>query len=135
MASKAGVKSYRVSFDFYVTPGVKLLLIANFSVFILEAIVYSYVGAAHSGYGWILKWFGLVPAGVFPGLRIWKPFTYLFLHDVTDILHILLNMLTLWMFGRELELVWGRDRFLRYYFMTGVVRDSSTSSSTIFPIS
>jgi len=24
------------------------------------------------------------------------------------------------MFGRELELVWGRNRFLRYYFLTGV---------------
>jgi len=120
MASRAGVKSYRVSFDFYVTPSVKLLLIANFAVFIVEAFVYRYAGHGGTGYDWILKWFGLVPAGVFPGLRIWQPFTYLFLHDVTDILHILLNMLTLWMFGRELEIVWGRNRFFHYYFLTGV---------------
>jgi membrane associated rhomboid family serine protease len=118
MASRAGVKNYRISFNFYITPGVKLLLIANFAVFILEAFIHYFRG--NSGYGYFLKWFGLVPAGVFPGLRIWQPFTYLFLHDVTYVWHILLNMLMLWMFGRELELVWGRARFLRYYFLTGV---------------
>src|SRR5215467_6224279 len=122
MTSRAGVKSYRISFDFYVTPGVKLLLIANFAVFILEALVYRYGGrsAPGSGYGWLVTHFGLVPAGVFPGLRIWQPFTYLFLHEVRDVLHILLNMLSLFVFGREVELAWGRDRFLRYYFLTGV---------------
>ena len=29
MASRSGVKSYRISFDFYITPGVKILLLAN----------------------------------------------------------------------------------------------------------
>src|SRR5215475_14492757 len=118
MASRAGVRSYRFTFDFYVTSAVKLLLIANFAVFIFEAFLYHYRGSA--AYEGFIKWFGLVPAGVFPGLRIWQPFTYLFIHEVTDIWHILLNMLTLWMFGRELELVWGRNRFFRYYFLTGV---------------
>ena len=31
-----------------------------------------------------------------------------------------MNMFYLWMFGRELELVWGKKRFLQYYFLTGV---------------
>jgi membrane associated rhomboid family serine protease len=119
MASRSGVKNYRVSFDFYITSGVKYLLIANFAVFILEAFIYHFQGLA--GYAQLLKWFGLVPAGVVPGLRIWQPFTYLFLHDVDAFfLHLCMNMLMLWMFGRELELVWGRNRFLRYYFLTGV---------------
>src|SRR6266704_5232092 len=118
MYSRSGIKSYRVSFDFYVTPGVKLLLIANFAVFIFEALLYRYSGP--TAYVELLKWFGLVPAGVIPGLRIWQPFTYLFLHDVNSIWNILMNMFMLWMFGRELELVWGRNRFLRYYFLTGV---------------
>jgi len=118
MAPRSNVRSYRISFDFYVTPAVKLLLIANFAVFLLEAGVYYFAGIA--GYNWMLKWFGLVPAGVIPLLRVWQPVTYLFLHNVSDIWHILLNMFMLWMFGRELELVWGRDRFLRYYFLTGV---------------
>src|SRR5262252_7420281 len=118
MASRSTVSSYRVSFDFYVTSGVKILLIANFAVFILEAFVY-YLGGK-TGYESLLKWFGLVPSGVVPGLRIWQPVTYMFLHDVGYIWHIVVNMFMLWMFGRELELVWGRNRFLRYYFLTGV---------------
>jgi membrane associated rhomboid family serine protease len=118
MASRSTIRTHRISFDFYITPGVQLLIIANVAVFILEAFIKYFGGAG--GYTWLLKWFGLVPAGVIPLLRIWQPFTYLFLHDITDIWHIVLNMFTLWMFGREVELVWGRNRFLRYYFLTGV---------------
>jgi membrane associated rhomboid family serine protease len=116
MASR--VRNYRFSFDFYITPGVQLLVIANFAAYVLEAFV-NYFGGV-SGYNWLLKWFGLVPAGVIPLFRIWQPFTYLFLHDISSIWHIVVNMFMLWMFGREVELVWGRNRFLRYYFLTGV---------------
>src|SRR6267378_3498561 len=118
MGSRSGIKSYRVSFNFYITPGVKLLLVANFAVFIFEALLYYFSG--RPAYEGLVKWFGLVPAGVVPLFRIWQPFTYLFLHDISTIWHILMNMFMLWMFGRELELVWGRNRFLRYYFLTGV---------------
>lgn len=118
MGSRSGMKSYRISFDFFITPGVKLLLIANFAVFFFEVLLHHFSGLA--AYQWLLKWFGLVPAGVVPLMRIWQPFTYLFLHDVSTVWHILMNMLMLWMFGRELELVWGKNRFLRYYFLTGV---------------
>lgn len=117
MYSRSGIKSYRISFDFYITPGVKLLLIANFAVFLFEALLYRFSGL--SSYAWLVNWFGLVPARVVL-LCVWQPFTYLFLHDVGSIWHILTNMFMLWMFGRELELVWGKNRFLRYYFLTGV---------------
>lgn len=118
MASRSGVKNYRVSFDFYITSGVKYLLIANFAVYILQAFIFHFYGA--DGYKFFLVRFGLVPSAVMPGMRIWQPFTYLFLHDVGSIWHIVLNMLMLWMFGREVEAVWGQNRFLRYYFLTGV---------------
>src|SRR5215467_1810427 len=118
MASRSTIRTHRVSFEFYITPGVQLLILANVAVFILEAFVQYFGGPTR--YIWLLKWFGLVPAGVFPLFRIWQPFTYLFLHDISSIWHILLNMFTLWMFGREIEMVWGRNRFLRYYFLTGV---------------
>jgi len=118
MGSRPSVKNYRVSFNFYITPGVQWLIVATFAVFFLQVLIRVFWGVyAHQK---MLMWFGLVPAGVIPGLRIWQPFTYLFLHDPNDFLHVLFNMLMLWMFGRELELVWGRNRFLRYYFLTGV---------------
>jgi membrane associated rhomboid family serine protease len=119
MASRStNVRYHRVNWEFFITPGVKLLLIANCAVFLLQVFIY-YLRGAQSEYRFDL-WFGLVPSGVIPGLRIWQPFTYLFLHDVKSIWHIVVNMFMLWSFGRELELVWGRNRFLRYYFLTGV---------------
>jgi len=117
MASRPGIKNYRVSFDFYITTGVKYLLIANFAVFLVQELIYVYAGAPAEHK--FEMWFGLVPSG-WKALRVWQPFSYMFLHSTRDIFHIVMNMLTLWMFGRELELVWGRNRFLYYYFLTGV---------------
>ena len=42
----------------------------------------------------------------------------MFLHG--GVFHILFNMLTLYMFGNELERYWGAARFLRYYLITGI---------------
>jgi membrane associated rhomboid family serine protease len=44
--------------------------------------------------------------------------TYLFLHGGPG--HILLNMLALWMFGTNLEAVWGPKKFLIFYMACGV---------------
>ena len=44
----------------------------------------------------------------------------MFLHNPLQIYHILINMLMLWMFGSELEALWGRRKFLTYYFFTGI---------------
>jgi membrane associated rhomboid family serine protease len=118
MAFRSGVRNYRFSFNLYITPGIQWLLIANGVVYLLENLLEVFSG--HSGYTWFVMHFGLVPSAVTHGLRIWQPFTYLFLHDISSIWHILTNMFVLWMFGRELELVWGRNRFLQYYFLTGV---------------
>jgi len=118
MGSRSNIRSYRVSFNFYITPGVQWLVITTFAVFFLQVLIRVFAGIG--AYAKMLHWFGLVPSGVIPGLRLWQPFTYLFLHDAGDFLHVLFNMLMLWMFGRELELVWGKARFIRYYFLTGV---------------
>jgi membrane associated rhomboid family serine protease len=42
----------------------------------------------------------------------------MFLHGGT--FHILFNMLSLWMFGTDLELSWGSRFFARYYAVTGI---------------
>lgn len=41
----------------------------------------------------------------------WQLLTYAFLHG--GVLHLFFNMLGLWMFGSELELLWGRRRYLQ----------------------
>jgi membrane associated rhomboid family serine protease len=95
MGTRPGMKNYEFHFNFFITPGVQALIIANFAVFFFQVLYRQFSGVlAHQK---LLFWFGLVPAGVIPGLRIWQPFTYLFLHDPSTIWHILTNMFVLWM--------------------------------------
>src|SRR5690349_11397292 len=61
---------------------------------------------------------GLVPALVVRDLRLWQVGTYMFLHG--GLFHILFNMLALWMFGAELERMWGTRYFLKFYFVSGI---------------
>jgi len=46
--------------------------------------------------------------------------TYMFMHDTSNIMHLLFNMFAVYMFGRTLEMVWGPKRFLFYYIATGL---------------
>jgi len=70
-------------------------------------------------YGWGLTWtLGLRPADVVGSFRVWELGTYMFLHG--GVFHILFNMLALWMFGTELERIWGTRYFLKFYFVTGI---------------
>lgn len=61
---------------------------------------------------------GLVPVLVVRKFYFWQLVTYMFLHG--GFLHLIFNMFILWMFGSELEARWGRNKFLRYYFITGI---------------
>ncbi|MFP4162905.1 MAG: rhomboid family intramembrane serine protease [Chitinispirillaceae bacterium] len=91
---------------------IKGLVIANGILFVLQLIptVGNYV-----------TYFGsLIPELTFPGLQLWRTFTYMFLHDSNGIFHILFNMLVLWMFGAEMENLWGTKKFLIFYFICGV---------------
>ena len=114
-------RSYGYRFDWrgMFTPAIKTLVIANAAVFLAQGFVaWERVGGSKAAYEGLIKWFGLIPSAVIPGLRIWQPFTYLFLHD--GVWHLLMNMLVLWMFGRDLEMAWGKRRFYIYYFVCGV---------------
>jgi len=108
----------RVGFDWrgFITPGVKLLVLICAGVFLAQTLVEILLPA--SATIWLRLQFGLVPLGPIPGLRLWQPVTYIFLHGGLG--HLLINMLMLWMFGRELELVWGKKKFLNYFFICGV---------------
>lgn len=59
----------------------------------------------------------LTPSRVLHG-EVWRLASYLFLHG--GFMHLLFNMLALWMFGSELEYLWGTTRFVKYYFFTGI---------------
>lgn len=101
-----------VSFGPPVTPQIiKQLLIAN-------AVVFAVSIFSRSTYGMMIDFGAVRPVAVWQGFQFWQPFTYMWLH--ADLMHVLFNMLALWMFGSQLALVWGEQRFLRYYLTCGV---------------
>ncbi|MEW6778188.1 MAG: rhomboid family intramembrane serine protease, partial [Bdellovibrionota bacterium] len=60
----------------------------------------------------------LVPALFWRGPAPWQAFTYIFLHF--QLWHFVLNALVFWMFGSELERLWGTRKFLTYFLICGV---------------
>lgn len=77
--------------------------------------------------------FGLTPQLVFEQLRIWQLGTYLFVHDPGGFMHVLFNMLALWMFGVDLERRWGTEAFTKYYFVAGVGAGVASVFASLLP--
>jgi len=92
-----------------VPPGVKWILLLNVGSFLLSLAI---------GPPRFSAVFGLSAPEVFTHLRLYQFVTYLFTHG--GVWHLALNMFVLWMFGRDLENLWGTRRFLGYYLLTGV---------------
>lgn len=46
--------------------------------------------------------------------------TYMFLHDTSSISHLFFNMFGVWMFGKNIEMLWGPKKFLIFYFVSGI---------------
>ncbi|HUN90841.1 MAG TPA: rhomboid family intramembrane serine protease [Burkholderiaceae bacterium] len=93
-----------------IPPGTQALLIANCVVYVLQIIgldpmlvppfaLWSFEGSD----------FGE------PGFWPWQLVTYAFLHGSPT--HLFFNMFALYMFGGPVEAVYGRSRFLTYYFV------------------
>ncbi len=90
--------------------GIRNLLVVTVIVFILQMI---------PGVGGIIEMYGaLVPPLIFKKLQIWRLAAYMFLHG--NPWHLLFNMLALWMFGVEIEQMWGTKRFLIFYALGGI---------------
>jgi rhomboid family protein len=109
------------------SPAIKALVAANVGIFVLMWLMPALLRQT------LQEFFGLVPAAIFQSFRVWQPVTYMFLHG--SIGHIFFNMLALWMFGTELERMWGTKYFLRYYFATGIAAAMTTVLVSLLPFS
>ncbi|MFZ2639790.1 MAG: rhomboid family intramembrane serine protease, partial [Verrucomicrobiia bacterium] len=104
------------------TNAVRALLIANLAVFVLQTVLLVTSNLIRGDGLWHLQFdriFALSGGGLRSGM-VWQLGTYMFLHSA-NILHILFNLLALWMFGRDVEEQIGTRRFLQLYFGGGLV--------------
>jgi membrane associated rhomboid family serine protease len=94
-----------------------ILIAVNVAVFLLQLLwkqVYIYRNIAYPAVYFFL---GLNPELIIGKSFIWQIFTYMFVHG--GYLHILFNMLVLFMFGVQLERRMGSTEFLLLYLVTG----------------
>ena len=93
--------------NFNIPPGTQLLILANVTIFLVEQLT----GAE------LIYWFGLWPVGTDfdTPFGIWQVMTYGFLH--ADFGHLFFNMFAIFMFGGQIELVFGQRWFLTYFLV------------------
>lgn len=84
-------------------PVTQALLLLNVALFCIDFAL----GEVLSGY-----WLALWPLDS-PQFMPWQVVTYAFMHG--NWTHLFFNMMGLWMFGSELERIWGRNRFIQFY--------------------
>lgn len=81
----------------------------NVGVFLLQVIL-----GASTGYQVLEHWFGLSGDSI-KRFFLWTPFTYSFLHSTRDILHVVVNMIGLFVFWQALEDRLGQERLLQLF--------------------
>ena len=103
------------------TRATRALLIANSVLLVVSFAIFL---ASPETWSRILRTLGLLPAAWrehWPLVPLWQLFTYGFLPSVTDVFHLLLNLLTLYFFGTMLEESIGTRRFVVFYLSAMVV--------------
>jgi len=91
-------------------PVTRTLLILNVAIFALQYVMGPF----------LLRWFALWPPASAqfpgaPGFEVWQLLTYGFLHG--GLTHLFFNMFALYMFGGEIERLFGARRFVTYYLV------------------
>jgi membrane associated rhomboid family serine protease len=90
------------------------LIIINAAVFLLQVLSASgQPGAPDESV--VVRWLALHADVLNQPWRAYELLTYGFVHDTSSMMHICFNMFALWMFGRDVESIYGRNEFLRIY--------------------
>ena len=113
----------RESFSEYIRlyPVVSTLIAVNVIIFLITIL--PFIGGYVRGFGVGVNY--LIAAGEW-----WRFITPMFLH--ADLMHLLFNMFSLFLFGPELERLAGRVRFLTIYFLAGLF--GSFASYFLYPM-
>jgi membrane associated rhomboid family serine protease len=91
-------------------PATQALIFANVAVFLLESM------AGMTLFEWFALWPPRSGLSQVPDFQLWQLVTYSFLHANTA--HIFFNMFALYMFGSDIERLFGSRFFLAYYFVS-----------------
>jgi membrane associated rhomboid family serine protease len=100
-----------------IPPVTRALIFANIAVFGLQILLGDRFVVAFAL--WPLGSASVLGPESGAGFNLWQLVTYAFLHGNT--LHLFFNMFALYMFGSDIEGVFGPRRYLQYYFVAVIV--------------
>lgn len=92
---------------------VTFLIVVNVAIFVLDQFAPEV--PFHPGEHWLDAHMALSPDLLAHPWRFWTLLTYGFAHDPSNIIHVGGNMFVLWVFGVDVERLYGRERFMRLY--------------------
>jgi membrane associated rhomboid family serine protease len=118
-----------------IPPVTRALIVANVAVFALQILLGERFVVALAL--WPLGSASVLGPESGAGFNLWQLVTYAFLHGNT--LHLFFNLFALYMFGGDVERVFGPRRYLQYYFVAVIVAAvtqlvvSGVASGTPYP--
>ena len=102
---------------------------AHVQLIVINVIIFLVMGVIHvfstiGGIDWISSWvsqqFTIPPRFIDFLTRPWTLITYAFAHSLTDIFHILFNMLVLYWFGKLFTEYLGSDKLIALYLLGAI---------------
>ncbi len=93
------------------TPAVKMLLIINAAVFLMQMFFDQKTGQ-------MTRFFGVT---IYDFWQLWRYITFQFLHSTVDPWHLVMNMLGVYFLGTALENSWGTKKFTFFYLGCGAL--------------
>jgi membrane associated rhomboid family serine protease len=108
-------------FDTFIPEGkvCQWLIGLNVILFVLQLVFRSVDPGTRQEFG-LTGWLILDTEAVGHG-EVWRLLTYAFLHDPDNLFHIVFNMLFLWWFGTDVEMIYGPREFLGFYLVSAVL--------------
>ena len=87
------------------------LIAVNVAIFVIDM----FTDSLGHGWRWLDFHLALKPDLLAHPWNFWQLLTCGFVHSPTNFQHILFNMIALWMFGLDVERIYGPKEFLRLY--------------------
>src|SRR5262245_43541146 len=100
-----------------VAPVCKWLIAINVITFVGQLMTDN----PNTGLGGLTEWLSLSVDRTIQHFEVWRLVTCAFCHNIHDPMHLVFNMLGLWIFGNNVEPIYGQREFLRFYITGAVV--------------
>ncbi len=100
-----------------------ILIVVNVLVFIVDIVLKDQAGPNGPQFGLVSEYLAVRGDTLVKPWTWYRFLTYGFVHDNRTILHLLFNMLGLFVFGRSVEERMSRGEFLRFYLFAVIFAD------------